>query len=544
MFRASLIFSFLAFISFFSTTFAWERTKRIIPECLAAHSFLNQVKYVLHEQEDNLTQQEQEVFSIVDETLNLMINISNNLNSDQLFYNPEIEVGFLGVCQSFISLEKLKLHHLRTLRNRILCFNKKIEKYIYTRNSCLKEADLKLLENIKKLNDLLLDHFLNEDLLNFGFYEKLADWFFYLPKEIVSRNKGLVCSVLTAGLVACSYFIYPYLKKFFSNDNEKGKVNNGVCVVNIAGLRNLGVTCYINSVLQCIYNTEPLKESLLKLRDNPDNSILISELIKVVNQLETSDGVIDPTKFVKLAREQLFRKKDQRGQNDAQEFLNQLFVELSKTDKFENMFRVETQIEDECSSCKTFFAENYKKELRDPAKEVIFNLSLGEEKLGKCLGNCFELLKGEVIEEYNCEKCGREGVELIRNTYISNISDVVVIALKRFSYDGKKTEKRKDPITFPLLELDLSSNLSPEAGAAERDKRYDLTGFVCHSGSLDGGHYISYAKNTKQDKWYKCNDSSCREVEPDIVKEIAEDKGTDDTFTPYILFYQIKKIKD
>uniref|UniRef100_A0A1B6CHY2 ubiquitinyl hydrolase 1 n=1 Tax=Clastoptera arizonana TaxID=38151 RepID=A0A1B6CHY2_9HEMI len=63
------------------------------------------------------------------------------------------------------------------------------------------------------------------------------------------------------------------------------------------------------------------------------------------------------------------------------------------------------------------------------------------------------------------------------------------------------------------------------------DLRYRLYAIVCHSGSLSGGHYVSYACSPSG-KWYCFNDSSCREV-------------TDmDTSSAYMLFYERKSVCD
>uniref|UniRef100_A0A182NQT2 ubiquitinyl hydrolase 1 n=1 Tax=Anopheles dirus TaxID=7168 RepID=A0A182NQT2_9DIPT len=58
--------------------------------------------------------------------------------------------------------------------------------------------------------------------------------------------------------------------------------------------------------------------------------------------------------------------------------------------------------------------------------------------------------------------------------------------------------------------------------------KYQLYAAVCHSGMLNGGHYISYASNPNG-SWYCYNDSSCREIptRPKI-----------DPSTAYLLFYE------
>ena len=58
---------------------------------------------------------------------------------------------------------------------------------------------------------------------------------------------------------------------------------------------------------------------------------------------------------------------------------------------------------------------------------------------------------------------------------------------------------------------------------------YDLYAVICHFGpSSMGGHFIAYARNALNDKWYCYNDSSVT-----LCKEKNYLTGV-----PYILFYQ------
>lgn len=60
---------------------------------------------------------------------------------------------------------------------------------------------------------------------------------------------------------------------------------------------------------------------------------------------------------------------------------------------------------------------------------------------------------------------------------------------------------------------------------------YNLYAISCHSGMLNGGHYITYAKNANG-KWYCYNDSSCKEVDESILENES----------PYMLFYEMKNL--
>ncbi|XP_058129653.1 ubiquitin carboxyl-terminal hydrolase 32 [Anopheles coustani] len=82
----------------------------------------------------------------------------------------------------------------------------------------------------------------------------------------------------------------------------------------------------------------------------------------------------------------------------------------------------------------------------------------------------------------------------------------------------------------PIIDGDLTDyhkhHLKPDCDPFEL--KYQLYAAVCHSGMLNGGHYISYAANPNG-SWYCYNDSSCREIptRPKI-----------DPSTAYLLFYE------
>lgn len=61
--------------------------------------------------------------------------------------------------------------------------------------------------------------------------------------------------------------------------------------------------------------------------------------------------------------------------------------------------------------------------------------------------------------------------------------------------------------------------------------KYTLFGVIVHIGGLSGGHFYSYVKRLKNDKWDLCNDSYVKRV--DLATVLCRD--------PYILFYH--KIK-
>ena len=65
---------------------------------------------------------------------------------------------------------------------------------------------------------------------------------------------------------------------------------------------------------------------------------------------------------------------------------------------------------------------------------------------------------------------------------VKKMASIIPIQLKRFHTKVGVNKKIDIPVTFPVTNLKM------------KDVLYDLDGIVCHRGSLNSGHYISYVK--------------------------------------------------
>ncbi|MEE6498067.1 hypothetical protein FKM82_002972 [Ascaphus truei] len=166
------------------------------------------------------------------------------------------------------------------------------------------------------------------------------------------------------------------------------------------------------------------------------------------------------------------------------------------------------------------------------------------------LSQCFQLYtKEEQLAPGNawrCPHCKQLQQGSIKLS-LWTLPDVLILHLKRFRQDGDRRVKLQNMVRFPLMGLDMTphvvkrsqsswslpSHWSPwrrpyGMGRDPEDFIYDLYALCNHHGTMQGGHYTAYCKNSMDGLWYCFDDS---EVQPLPEDEVCKQ-------TAYILFYQ------
>ena len=317
------------------------------------------------------------------------------------------------------------------------------------------------------------------------------------------------------------------------------------------GLKNLGNSCYMNSVLQVLAHTDDFKEYFLKNNFHKEQKPLSFALKNFLKEyFENKDNNYFVPKKLHDAIQQQYKTKSNSEmkfanghQHDPQEFLT-IFLDSLETENNEwnNIFKGKETILDTCEQCNDKSQkENEFKFLslgiKDDDLEKIESHEMEEDCCNCCDCCCVyykttleklldNYIKGEEIE-VNCER--GDNTNKIRTTKISFLPKYLILQLNIFyAYHSVFIKIPK--------ELNLKKYCTEQKNV---NFDYTLYGIVRHQGDdMFSGHYTAAIK--EENDWYICNDKTVKKViNPFIDNGICSRRlsppGT------YLLFYKEKK---
>lgn len=261
------------------------------------------------------------------------------------------------------------------------------------------------------------------------------------------------------------------------------------------GLPNLVNTCYINSMLQCMYNSDCMRAFM-----EEDGR----QLLDLFSVFREKGSKTDYVKLLKRLKMDVVPKDFAiTEQNDAHEFGMYLFDFYLERLRNNTRGRSETHENLSNTSFEEFLQNSRKQWFQrfSPIMPVVYMQTARITKCGCCENTCvnietnpfvhidtFEVRTGlndffgsKDVPEWRCDKCQKHSPHSITTMACVRPPKLLIICLNRF-------------LRKPNTNISIPKSLNIARYCVEEERlgcRYDLKSTVNHSGSMNFGHYTA-----------------------------------------------------
>lgn len=281
----------------------------------------------------------------------------------------------------------------------------------------------------------------------------------------------------------------------------------------LMGLRNQGNTCYLNSVLQNLFNVPPLRRALAEY--SVSNSTGGSDefriafdstvaLMSVFEQLQAAKSAARPAGVGASTRKLTQSMQiDPRLQQDASEFRGALIALLE-----------DAGLGPEVSSALRGVLAHRVQGAEDHTldkvwEESFLELNIEVRNSGDVDSALNRYFEEESLTGDNRYRHKKELIDAVKTARLRKPPAFLTLLLKRFDFDLERggLVKIGDSLHIPAA-LDLKRFVEPGAGIC--DALYELQAAVIHIGDGERGHYYAYVRSGEQ--WWLIDDENATPV--------------------------------
>ena len=293
-----------------------------------------------------------------------------------------------------------------------------------------------------------------------------------------------------------------------------------------AGLKNIGSTCYLNSVLQCLLYCLPLiqtwhvghEHTPITSEDKPLTYQLFTQVQK--NIQEDYHYALDTSLILSILQQKVGGYQLGK-QQDASECILHLLDILDqewKTPDSGSPVSMVKYIFQGCVEYNYSCPNNHQFSHSDPFLLLAMAIPPEKRYTPTVVQGLINHMDKELLE-FQCASCGEKEVECL--SHFSELPGIMWIVLKRFSSQGGKSQQMLEALsTFTV-----------------QDKHYHLWSLIYHHGpDMESGHYTAAVKLphhfSHNNGWYSFNDTT--------VEAIKESEL--DTRNAYLLGYIVEDL--
>ena len=306
-----------------------------------------------------------------------------------------------------------------------------------------------------------------------------------------------------------------------------------------SGLGNLGMTCYVNTALQCLGHCQDFLDLILNKRNVIKNSTpLANELQEIYKELWVNRNAIAPYKFLKALQDVLGNSMNVIEQNDICEFLmlyldklnNDLSVEIIVDDEYYmDLKRRASKYPNEKFANLVYSMDvawiNYCKKEYSPIIDLLYGQQVSQIICGNCkyIHHNYEayntlslpiptytettntnndnqeptiydslniLFKTECLnqneKEWKCDQC-TASAKSSKCTRLWKLPKLLIMTIKRFDHTLRKnTSALNVPETLNMRRYKIFKDTYED---------YQLKSICFHYGSANSGHYVAFCKH-------------------------------------------------